>query len=675
MGTYQDTSNSLGSNNTSMSSAITNIKGVSFDGVWSGESHTALTSSLNGVVEKADTSLSQLETFKETLALLDQYKANKEKIADLTAQRNAIVVPAPTKYNSNSAAIAAAEHRRAQLAKEISELEAKNKELRASIESLLSTITEINNELELILFDLNDHKDYAKFLLDIRDLLESYYKGRDEELLAKLATNPALATIYNELDDMTLEEIEAYLRGIDIDCDLLYLLPKNNSDIAHRGYTPGGIYDNSAEGFILAGEKGFWGCEADIRFDAEGNLVCSHDTVDGDENPTSFEEYLDICKEYGMTAIIDLKYEVGNDEKFYSLSPAVLKVIEEKGMMDSCILQTNMSKDLANIRENSKDARIWYLNDSVSDQTIQLIKENNVECLNLKCSGNSTEQIKKLEKLTDGNVDVCVWNVNTQATKDRLLDKGATYIMSDNVLGITPYQEGEQDFNSTKGSYGTSNNTNRLETLEDILSNLNQNNNQVNTPTQNTEIPTNNPNTTSKYDGPILCANPDNPAHSGRLEYTRTDGVTVQESWCDISLKNAPELAAFYKFDGEKVVEGQKIKDMEYWVRDDGVQMIGPYVAVATDVIPRSAYGIDDDMAGWDGKTYNYGDVVETTLGKGIVMGVCTYAVNYREQHGDLYTNLEIYTLWNTPGISGKVWSDDYEPPNYANDPLLENSK
>lgn len=219
---------------------------------------------------------------------------------------------------------------------------------------------------------------------------------------------------------------------------------KNNSDIAHRGYHPGNIFENSKDAFIEAGENGFWGCEVDVRFDSNGNLVCSHNTVKNGENPASFEEYLDICKEYGMTAIIDLKYEKGVGPADPNLSPAILKIIEEKGMMDSCVLQTNNYTDIPYIRENSENARIWYLTDVISDNNLKLIEENNVECVNILSSENNAYKIKKLN---ENGIDVCVWNVQSETSKERILNLGAKYVMSDNLLGITPYQEGEEDFN------------------------------------------------------------------------------------------------------------------------------------------------------------------------------------------------------------------------------------
>lgn len=223
------------------------------------------------------------------------------------------------------------------------------------------------------------------------------------------------------------------------------LQPKNNSDISHRGYSPGGVRDNSIEAFRLAGENGFWGCETDVRFDSNGNLICSHNPPKSGENPPSFAEYLDICKEYGMTAIIDLKYAKGVGPADPYLSPAILQVIREKDMMDSCILQTNNHTDIPYIRENAADARIWYLTDSSSTNTIEFMKANGVECCNIQSGQNDMNGFKRL---MDNGIDVCVWNVQSQDSKNRLLSNGIKYVMSDNVLGIKPYQEGEEDFNS-----------------------------------------------------------------------------------------------------------------------------------------------------------------------------------------------------------------------------------
>lgn len=246
----------------------------------------------------------------------------------------------------------------------------------------------------------------------------------------------------DELDENS--ELDTYSSDLVVSSNLK---PKNNSGIAHRGHSSSsGIGQNSANDFINAGKSGFWGCESDVRFDNAGNLICSHNALKNGETATSFEEYLDICKEYGMTAIIDLKYARGVGPADPDLSPQVIKTIQEKGMMDSCILQTNNMTDIPYIRETSSDARIWMLTDCLDNNRKNLIDEYNVECVNIKAA---TESINNsIKYLDDKGVDVCVWNVFDEGSKDRYLNAGATYVMSDNLIGITPYQEGEEDFNN-----------------------------------------------------------------------------------------------------------------------------------------------------------------------------------------------------------------------------------
>ena len=188
------------------------------------------------------------------------------------------------------------------------------------------------------------------------------------------------------------------------------LLPKNNSLIAHRGY--------------------------------------HHNTVQNGQNPTSFSEYLKICKKYGMTAIIDLKYVNGTGKDETNLSSTILKTVQEQGMIDSCVLQTNNPSDLKTIRQISSSARIWYLESgksATSAEMMDIIKDNTVEGVNIKNGQYTSQKIKALE---EAGVDVCTWNVQSESTKNSLLDAGSTYVMSDNSLGVTPYQEGEEDFNN-----------------------------------------------------------------------------------------------------------------------------------------------------------------------------------------------------------------------------------
>ena len=331
-----------------------------------------------------------------------------------------------------------------------------------SFKGLISTVDKIYDSIgafNCILSDLKVYKENIKKIEELQVKIDFEYQNPSVAVNESYSENGVIKTrvkyVVNQslIDDLEakikllVEENEKLKEHMHITSDSiteLNIKPKNNSDISHRGYRTGGVRDNSIEAFINAGESGFWGCETDVRFDANGNLVCSHNAPKTGENPPTFEEYLDICKEYGMTAIIDLKYAKGVGPADPYLSPTIIKTIEEKGMLDSCILQTNNHTDIPYIRQTSSDARIWYLTDNLSEYNLKLMVDNGVECVNTMSTEGVGYRIKKLQEY---GIDTCVWNVQTVNGKQSCLNMGAKYVMSDNVLGITPYQEGEEDFN------------------------------------------------------------------------------------------------------------------------------------------------------------------------------------------------------------------------------------
>lgn len=352
------------------------------ESIWSGTASEALCSSLNETILAINDTESYLVSYDSALSLLDTYKRNENVIKEYEKSIS---------YEQNNPSVR-------NIITVMVDGESKNETFYTVNRAMINLWTESMNSL------INDNV---------------VIKKQIEELLSSILPNN--------------------------------LQPKNNTDIAHRGSKFDGernnykIGDNSLEAFINAGKNGFWGAEADVIQAPDGSLVCSHNAVKKGENPIAFEQYLDVCKEYGMTAIIDMKYSNGwskaGEDEYVS---QILATIEDKGMMDSCVIQTNNKHDITNVRSNSEDARIWYLTDDVSNSNIEFMKANNVECVNTK---NNNNPVSRVVKLKENGIDSCVWAVFSQETKDLLLDRGATYIMSDNVLGITPYQEGEEDYN------------------------------------------------------------------------------------------------------------------------------------------------------------------------------------------------------------------------------------
>ena len=117
-------------------------------------------------------------------------------------------------------------------------------------------------------------------------------------------------------------------------------------------------------------------------------------------------------------------------------------------MTDSCVIQTNHDNDISNIRASSDDVRIWMLGyNDVTDAQINIALENNVECINFNHK-NDTMTERNLKKINEAELDACVWNVWSEERKNTCYEDGAKYVMSDKSLGISPYQEGDVDYNS-----------------------------------------------------------------------------------------------------------------------------------------------------------------------------------------------------------------------------------
>lgn len=135
-------------------------------------------------------------------------------------------------------------------------------------------------------------------------------------------------------------------------------------------------------------------------------------------------------------------------------------------------------------------------------------------------------------------------------------------------------------------------------------------------------------------------------ASKGFIKYTAADGRLQKETWCDLNPNNLVRL----------MKESHGI-ELDYWIREDGVYMYGDYVMVAAD-IPH----MDGTQQAAE---YRKGDLVETSLGTGIVVDLCGMAGKVRRGElkggadGDVEVWYDIYTAWHEPGYSSIGYNDD----------------
>lgn len=159
--------------------------------------------------------------------------------------------------------------------------------------------------------------------------------------------------------------------------------------VGHRGSYWG--VENTSEAFINGAKKGYDYLETDIKVTKDGKFVCWHDDnltkASGEPAIASntlsylksqkltqtrggvtytgyictFEEYLDICKQYGVAPVIEFKWATGINSNDCSNIPALVKIVEEKGFRNNCYIFTSMQKCLQYVKTNYPDMEIMYL--------------------------------------------------------------------------------------------------------------------------------------------------------------------------------------------------------------------------------------------------------------------------------------------------------------------------
>lgn len=162
--------------------------------------------------------------------------------------------------------------------------------------------------------------------------------------------------------------------------------------VGHRGSQYG--VENSVESFTNGAKMGYEYLETDFKVTKDKQFVCSHDDdisrlssdgsnlaiasntlADLQSHPfaqtrsgvkytgrlCSAQEYLDVCKEYNVRPLIELKWATGINSNDCSNIPLLIKFIEDNGFRDKCIILTSMKPCLEYIRKNYPDIELQFL--------------------------------------------------------------------------------------------------------------------------------------------------------------------------------------------------------------------------------------------------------------------------------------------------------------------------
>ena len=227
--------------------------------------------------------------------------------------------------------------------------------------------------------------------------------------------------------------------------------------IGHRGSLLG--VENTEEAFINGAKHfGYQGLECDVKTTLDGQCVCWHDdhlqragieevlipeiTLDSllslpltqtrkDVTYTAtictVDRYLEICKEYNVFPVVELKWATGINNNDMTLFPSLYALIEKHGLVEEAVILTSMRKSLEYIRTNYPQLQCQYLRQTVKDEDVQWCHEWKAN-ISIQHANINPELVNTCNEL---GVEVAAWTVNNDSTYQRLVDCGCAFVTTD----------------------------------------------------------------------------------------------------------------------------------------------------------------------------------------------------------------------------------------------------
>lgn len=204
---YDSIASSLKDNASTMLDSLSAIGDISFGSIWSGEVYNNLSGNLTTSLDKIEKQRQNVNKYAGALEKLQEYVDNDKKIDSLTYTLSQI---SDTEENA---------YRIKKIKNSISTLKTNNASLKKSIESIVSGITSVSSEFEIIKVDLSSFEDYKGYVVDTTEFLQLFQSGT----LSKMRDGASLYDYYTEEEvDNKLNEIKSKYTGRDaaVNCAL-----------------------------------------------------------------------------------------------------------------------------------------------------------------------------------------------------------------------------------------------------------------------------------------------------------------------------------------------------------------------------------------------------------------------------------------------------------------------
>ena len=224
--------------------------------------------------------------------------------------------------------------------------------------------------------------------------------------------------------------------------------------VAHRGMRSVAP-ENTTASFTEAGKHGYWGAECDVYRTKDGVWIISHDShtyrmmdksafiekktyeelmdmnVDNGVNIDkyedlkicSLEEYLDICKKYNMTPVIELKGK--NNTEYYS------EIVELANQFEVNPIYISFHIENLQTMRRLTQCKMYYLVQKISEDDIQDAKS--IENCGIDFNGNKDKNFKSdiIKKCQDAGLELGAWTINEEDALQKLEQYGITLITTD----------------------------------------------------------------------------------------------------------------------------------------------------------------------------------------------------------------------------------------------------
>lgn len=220
--------------------------------------------------------------------------------------------------------------------------------------------------------------------------------------------------------------------------------------IAHRGLS-GLEIENTDRAFIAAGERSYFGIEADVRRTADGKLIICHDEDlkriawknilveetaydellsvklrdrwwrETDATLTTLDSFISICKEYGKRAVLELKSSFTNEE-----IGEIIGVIDSLGYTANTTFISFDYVNLLYIRESLPECQVMYLSSELTDELEARLISDKID-LAIKHTELEKDDVQRLH---DAGLKINCWTVDSKHRAMELVSWGVDYITS-----------------------------------------------------------------------------------------------------------------------------------------------------------------------------------------------------------------------------------------------------